>query len=147
MSDAPDNGAAKPAPALPYIVGTPFMPEETVGLVTGLLPLDKYMPVVVTLAGPAQPARSPQGLVMATDNDGNPIGMLFMLPVVLPIKPPVLSRGVLGMDGKPMEATQIEGPVGAMARVIVPRASVIPEVVKAHDKALEALTSPAGGEA
>ena len=69
------------------------------------------------------------------------IGMVFMVPVVLPIAPPtskLVGSAFLGPDGKPLGGTvTLEGPAYAQTRVLLKR-SAMTEEAKAELDAAEA---------
>lgn len=149
MADDQPNGTATPPPMPPpYLLGQGYSVEETQIMVQSGLPLLDHLVVQCPAVGPIRPARGPQGqLIMAHHpQTGEVQGLIFMMPIVLPIQPPSLSQGILGVNGAFAERNEIAGPVGAMARVVIPRASCAPDALRAHDLLTSAIfTTPGEG--
>ena len=137
-------GAPAPAPAEPrakpvraYSFHPHLSDEETARLVTGGMDPDDYCVVICPSAMAPQPAQPLQQMQVMDPETGLPCGtgLLFLVPVVLPMEVPKIAGGMLGANGKPLGQMQLELPPGALARVLVPRKHLTPEG-KAEIKAL-----------
>jgi hypothetical protein len=112
-----------------YMTGA-MTPQETAMLEAQNLNPEAYTVVLcpsATAPQLVQPLQSVQ--VMDPVDQTSPVGtgLLFVVPVILPVQLPQIAHGVLGADGKPAGQIMMEGPPGGIARVIVPRKTLTPE--------------------
>lgn len=139
-----DFAPQAPPPPLPYTL-SPLTPTERLTVKLSGLDPDEHVVAECMVVQPPQLARGPNGApavlrVVGPDGQAQTV-MVFMLAVALPLEPPVLAMGVLGPNGQPAEATQMEGPRGAISRVLLPKASL-----NAYARGvINAQEEPAGG--
>lgn len=139
LPEDPTPAEPRAASARAYSFHPRLSEEETARLVAGGMDPDDYCVAICPSAMAPQPAQPVQQMQVMDPETGLPCGtgLLFLVPVVLPIEVPKIAGGMLGADGRPLGQMQLELPPGALARVLVPRKHLTPEG-KAEVEALSA---------
>lgn len=129
-----ENGAA-PAPSAqgsrPYTMMPAMTHDEESALQAGGNDPGDYAVVLCPSAAAPQPAQGPQGpqvvqiLDPATREPTGETGMVFLVPVVVPLALPTVAQSSIVLPGgAPAGTLRLEGPIGAVCRVLIPRASM-----------------------
>ena len=122
-------GAETPPEPRAYTMMASMTPEEKATIyAAGSDPAD-YAIALCPAAMPiqlAQPVQIVQLLDMATQEPTGETGVIALVPVIVPLEIPTLASGILGPGGVPASTIQMEGPSGALCRLVVPRTSLTP---------------------
>ena len=82
---------------------------------------------------PPQPSQPVQPVMIGDPVTGEAIGggMVILVPIVVPILPPRVVQGVLGVNGAQAQTT-MAGPPTADVRVLLPKQSLTKEAIAEH---------------